>query len=167
MLCQICHVQEASVYLIETVDNTQTTFHICENCAQRRHVGEVLNRSALTLQQLLASVVSLGTALNPVAPTLVCPRCGLTYAQFRETGRLGCSQCYDVFYEALAPLLRQYHQAEEHRGRLDAAAPEAEESSEARGLKEKIKTAVAAEDYELAARLRDQMRLWDKNEGEA
>jgi protein arginine kinase activator len=159
MLCQICHTQEASVYLIESVENTRTTLHICENCAQKRHVGEVLNKSALALQQLLASLSSsVDASLDQKIPEIECPYCGLTYAQVRQTGRLGCEQCYDVFREQLLPLLRQFHQADEHRGRSGMTPDKATESAEIRELREKIQRAVAEENYELAAGLRDALK---------
>jgi protein arginine kinase activator len=82
----------------------------------------------------------------------------LTPDQFRQNGRLGCEHCYDTFKELLLPLVRQFHQAEEHRGRLGQAPAETPESLELRRFKEKIQQAVAAEDYELAARLRDQLQ---------
>jgi protein arginine kinase activator len=144
--------------LIETVENTQTTLHICEHCAQKRHVGDVISRSALTLHQLLASLVQLGDSLDPSVPSIQCPHCQRTYVQFRETGQMGCSHCYDVFREALLPLLRQYHQSEEHKGRrLDLKAG-AVDSEDVKALKDQIRKAVAEEQYELAAQLRDRMR---------
>jgi len=158
MLCQICHTQEASVYLIESVENTRTTLHICESCAQKRHVGEVLNKSALALQQLLASLAGVDATLDQKIPDIECPYCGLTYAQFRQTGRLGCEQCYDVLRDQLLPLLRQFHQADEHRGRSGPLPEETSDSLEIKELKNQIQQAVAQEDYELAARLRDQLK---------
>lgn len=158
MLCQLCHAQEASVYLIESVENTRTTLYICEACAQKRHIGEVLNKSALALQQLLASLFQMDAAWDPKLTEMACPDCGLTAAQLRQTGRLGCEQCYNVFRESLLPLLRSFHQAEEHRGRSGPAPEEIPGAFELKELKEKIRRAVEAEDYELAARLRDQLR---------
>lgn len=158
MLCQLCHVQEASVYLIESVENTRTTLHICESCAQKRHVGEVLNKSALVWQQLLASFSAADAGLDPLRPERSCPYCGLTTTQFRQSGRLGCEQCYDIFRESLLPLVRQFHQADEHRGRSGPTPVETQVSLEIRELREKIQKAVSEEDYELAARLRDQLK---------
>jgi protein arginine kinase activator len=158
MLCQLCHAQEASVYLIEAVENVRTTLHLCEGCAQKRHLGEVLNKSALALQQLLAALPADRAAAGKRTPWQNCPACGLSFDQFRQKGRLGCEQCYDFFREPLLPLLRQFHQAEEHRGRSGPEPAETPDAAETRDLKEKIRRAVAEENYELAARLRDQLK---------
>ena len=158
MLCQICHSQEASVYLIESVENSRTSLHICENCAQKRHVGDVLNKSSLMMQQLLGSLSPLDNAQDRKFTELKCPGCGLTLAAFRQNGRLGCERCYDVFKKPLLPLLRRFHQAEEHRGQSGQAPAESPETLDSRELKEKIRKAVAEEDFELAARLRDQLK---------
>ncbi len=154
MLCQICHAAEATVYLIESVNNKQTTMQICESCAQKRHLGEMLAKPALAIHQLLASILQLGGAAEPAGPELKCPRCGLTFSQFKEVGRFGCPDCYDAFRERLLPLLRQFHQAEEHRGRSAQPVPDASIAA----LREQIRRAVSEENFEKAAKLRDRIK---------
>lgn len=157
MLCQICHAAEATVYLIETVNAKQVSLHICEGCAQKRHLGEIISKPAMAIHELLASILQLGAAPVADAPELKCPQCGLDYVRFTQTGRFGCARCYDAFRERLLPLLRQFHQAEEHRGRRGEAAGRTPGDSAA-AIKERIRLAIEAEDYETAARLRDQAK---------
>ncbi len=153
MLCQVCHAAEATVYLIETVSNRQVTLQICESCAQKKHLGELISKPAMAIHDLLASILQLGSAAELPGSPLTCPRCGLDYARFTQLGRLGCPACYDAFRERLLPLLRQVHQAEEHRGR-----PARPDGASLETLKAGIRRAVAHEDYESAARLRDQLK---------
>ena len=47
-----------------------------------------------------------------------CPRCGLLYSAFKETGRLGCAECYTAFQFQLRPLLRRIHGDTRHRGKV-------------------------------------------------
>jgi len=156
MLCQVCHAAEATVYLIETVNNKHVSLQICESCAQKKHLGELISKPAMAIHELLASILQLGQAAEPAGAALACPRCGLEYVRFTQAGRFGCPACYDAFKERLLPLLRQFHQAEEHRGRT--GRPARPEPQGADHLKDRIRQAVAHEDYETAARLRDQLK---------
>lgn len=159
MLCQLCHQESASVYLIENIEGQQTTMHICEDCAQKKHLGEMLAKPAMAIHELLASILELGsTALSE--KSLRCSQCGMTFKRFREVGRLGCAHCYDVFYENLLPLLRQFHQSEEHRGRKESTVAEEKKNrlEDLNQLKEQLKNAVTNEKYESAAKLRDRIQ---------
>lgn len=163
MLCQICHAEEATVYLIETLNQKQWTMHICENCAQKKNLGEMLSKPALAIHELLASLLHLGSATQQAKEELTCKKCGTTFAQFKQIGRFGCAECYTAFRENLLPLFRQFHQAEEHRGRWSAGA--ASSKQELQELKAQLQKAVAEESFEAAAQLRDRIRRMEKGEG--
>jgi protein arginine kinase activator len=92
-----------------------------------------------------------------------CPHCGITYREFRQKGRLGCPHDYDFFAIELEPLLYNIHGKKEHLGkRPQEGARTAQQQTELVRLKREMQAAVEREDYELAARLRDQIR---KQEG--
>ncbi len=92
-----------------------------------------------------------------VGPT--CPRCGLTYGEFRRVGRLGCGTCYATFEAQLLPLLRRIHGSAEHTGCVPSEiSGDHLRRKEIARLKSELARAVAAEDYELAAELRDTIR---------
>ena len=84
-----------------------------------------------------------------------CPACGLTYAAFKAEGRFGCAHDYDAFREVLEPLLERIHRATEHDGKQPLSLRRAARARNAQGSHE---AAVATEDYEEAARLRDLIR---------
>ena len=87
------------------------------------------------------------------------PVCGFTQADFKKTGRLGCSACYVTFAEGLGSLLKAMHKGTEHVGKLPERAQRAMELSERmRALTENLQKAVAEENYETAASLRDQIK---------
>ena len=93
------------------------------------------------------------------APTQKCPVCGFTQADFKKTGRLGCSVCYATFAEGLNTLLKAMHKGTEHVGKLPQRAHRAVELSDRmRSLTENLQKAVAEENYETAASLRDQIK---------
>jgi protein arginine kinase activator len=85
--------------------------------------------------------------------------CGFTQADFKKTGRLGCSVCYVTFAEGLGSLLKAMHKGTEHVGKLPQRAHLAvERDDRMRALNEDLQKAVADENYESAAALRDQIK---------
>ncbi len=88
-----------------------------------------------------------------------CPRCGLQYSSFKETGRLGCSECYTAFQFQLRPLLRRIHGDTRHRGKTPAhGSAGAERSRQIQRLHDDLQRAVEREEFEKAAQVRDEIR---------
>jgi Uncharacterized protein with conserved CXXC pairs len=85
--------------------------------------------------------------------------CGFSQADFKKTGRLGCSECYGTFAEGLGSLLKAMHKGTEHVGKLPERAQRTMAlNQQMRALKRIWKKAVADENYESAASLRDQIK---------
>ena len=91
-------------------------------------------------------------------PEFDCGHCGIKFMEFRAGGRLGCPQDYRVFSAGLLPLVQRYHGATRHVGK---AARLQEGAGHRLRLRTQLREAIAREDYEQAARLRDQLRLKD------
>ena len=88
-----------------------------------------------------------------------CPRCGLLYSAFRETGRLGCADCYSAFQFQLRPLLRRIHGDTRHRGKVPAHDGEgASRSRQVQRLYDELQRAVDREEFERAAEVRDEIK---------
>ena len=91
---------------------------------------------------------------------------GFTQADFKKTGRLGCSACYEVFSDGLSTMLKNMHKGTAHTGKSPAAFHEIREHSEKmKSLHDRLNQAVAAEEYEQAADLRDQIRRIEAGAG--
>ena len=97
----------------------------------------------------------------------VCDSCGLSFAQFREKSLLGCPQCYEAFESSLAPLLERAHEGGTHHvGKVPHRAGTGEQrQAQLMRMRKQLDEAVADEDYELAARLRDDIRRLEHNAG--
>jgi protein arginine kinase activator len=88
-----------------------------------------------------------------------CPNCGISYREFREAGRFGCSHDYVIFRERLLPLLENIHNDTEHRGKFPKRAPmDSENQYRLIQLRKELTAAVESEKYEEAATLRDQIQ---------
>lgn len=162
MLCDRCGERQASIHLTQIVDNSVTTAHLCEQCAAEQGVKTGGPGASLPLSGFLgstgpgaAAVLAGGTDAGN------CAFCGASLQDFRETGRLGCPDCYTTFAAQLRELLRRIHGASQHVGRLylGTTAPGAAEAAKLLAvLRERLRRAVETENFELAAELRDQIR---------
>lgn len=127
--------------------------NFCETCAQKKGINDP---SGFALAELL---LGLGlTQDETAAEELTCSVCELTQAQFKKTGRLGCSACYDLFIEELLPMLRNMHPSLVHVGKAPRHfVQEQKEKESIQLLQEQLQKAITEEEYENAAQLRDKI----------
>ncbi|WP_310820421.1 UvrB/UvrC motif-containing protein [Stratiformator vulcanicus] len=93
---------------------------------------------------------------------LTCPNCGITFREFREQGRFGCPYDYEAFADRLVPLLENIHGETQHVGKVPARAPlESRRQYELIRLRRDLAVAIDGEDYETAAKIRDDIRRFD------
>jgi len=155
--CDGCGADNPVVHLTEMVKNEMTMLHLCQACAAERG----LETTPAPISPLTDFISKLGgEAPQRSGPQDRCPFCGLTYRDFKELGRLGCSECWTTFQPALEKLLRRIHGSTQHVGKVylppDPTATEMEKRLE--GLRNRLDRAVEGEDFERAAQLRDQIR---------
>ncbi len=166
-LCERCG-KRATVFYKENVNGKTREMHLCADCAAREGVGKEAfhlpgfwDDGFFGVSPLFAGLFGGETASEQRER---CPRCGKSLAAIREDGRFGCSQCYETFGDRvdLKAFTGGYKGAPLTAGGTESAAPaenvaETDEGKLAR-LKEELKQAVAAEAYEKAAALRDEIR---------
>jgi protein arginine kinase activator len=162
MTCQRCQDQ-ATVHLTETVDGRRREVHLCADCARAAGVLPAVpppppGFDAVVQGLILAHV---GELVGELAG-LTCPLCGLKFMEYRAGGRLGCPNDYQVFARGLLPLVQRAHGATRHVGKVARPHPAgAGAAADRLRLRLRLRQAVAAEDYEEAARLRDLLRPKD------
>jgi protein arginine kinase activator len=159
--------------------------YLCESCA--REAAAAIQQHAVVKQVVVAAIQTgpAGRAAEAGGARPVCPHCRTTFNQFKHDGVLGCPMCYEAFEPALGPLIERAHEGGTHHvgkvprrsAALRAAAAAGElgrvEAAPARGasilspqerlqrslaLNKQLQEAVAAEQYERAAKLRDEIR---------
>jgi len=109
--------------------------------------------------------VAVGSAEEARVGRVQCPKCGLVYSNFKETGRLGCSECYPTFRSQLRPLLRRVHGSTKHVGKAPVRdAARVALRREVQRLHEELQKAVEREDFESAADLRDRIKKMEAND---
>ena len=158
MLCENCKERDAVVNLTQVKSGAVTQLHLCEKCAAEQGVETSVAPTKHPLGDFLQAVQQ--QSLTVPGDQGSCHFCGATTRDFRASGRLGCARCYGAFERSLRELLRRLHGNSKHTGRRYAApAPEMLEHANTVGqLRERLRRAIANEQFELAAELRDRLR---------
>ena len=159
MLCDSCKERDAVVHVTQIQGSAVTQLNLCEKCAADRGVDTPSAMPKHPLGEFLHAVQQQVTA--PSADGVKCHFCGMTLREFRSAGRWGCARCYATFEQSMRELLRRVHGSSRHVGR-SYRPPQPESiarSTELTDLREQLRRAVEAEQFELAADLRDKIRV--------
>jgi len=154
MKCDLCD-NEAVVHLTQVVNDEMKEVHLCEEHAKEQGIDI---HSPISITDILMGLG--GPQKNlPGELSLACPRCGMARDEFRKTGRLGCPECYKTFMAELTMAIKAMHHSAQHVGKIPGreGAQTRIKSNLAR-LQKELEAAVAREDYEKAAQLRDQIK---------
>jgi protein arginine kinase activator len=157
--CDHCN-KAATVLVTEIKGGKRVEKHLCENCAAANEGLPV--KAQPPINELLTNFVMAHSGLAREKGA-TCEDCGIAWAEFRQTGLLGCEHDYTLFEKELVPLLQRAHEgATHHIGKEPArggggGAPMKRQAELAK-LRKELAKAVEAEDYERAAKLRDQIR---------
>jgi len=162
MLCDICGKNPATVHLTEIIDDQMNELHLCEECA---HQKSLQMEQQFGLSDLLAGLVEFEKPTNKDAESVAvkCANCGLTYADFKKIGRLGCGECYNAFRKYLGVLLKKIHGSSQHVGKSPLKVTNVlEKKIDLPELRQKLQKAIEMEAFEEAARIRDQIKEIEK-----
>lgn len=160
MNCERCGRREAAVKYIEVEDGVKRTRWLCEVCAAEEG-AQVPDQAepfdALEVPVFLDAEPS-GSRDDPADQLPPCPACGTRFSSLQGQGLLGCSACYEHFRAELNQILRRFHRAATHVGKAPRArGARAERRLRVAQLRGQLDAAVTAEDFETAARLRDEI----------
>jgi len=167
MTCDHCHEREAKVELTQIADGQVNLVHLCERCAAEKGVETAASLQDNTLVKFVGATMGKGTidpALVPGGGRQSCPACGATLQDFLQSGRLGCADCYRTWEGALRDILRKLHGATLHMGERYTERGGAEPTDpveRAADLREQLRLAVETENFELAAEIRDRLRVME------
>ncbi|MBM4188157.1 MAG: hypothetical protein FJ206_12705 [Gemmatimonadetes bacterium] len=159
--CSHCGEAESVIELTQIESGEVNKIPLCAKCAAEKGIQTSGAGADTPLGGLLAALAAAGGQSGPNSQGVaeVCPGCGAGLDDFRQTGRLGCEQCYQTFAEPLRELLRRVHGADHHHGRGPAGTvPGADGADSIPVLKERLRQAIAAEQFERAAEIRDRLR---------
>lgn len=165
MVCQECGNRPATLSFTKVVNGVETEFHICEHCAREKELTIPGTTNGVSNHALFSGVTdvesdnSLSVMNNEPQQAPQCEKCGLTYEEFNKTGRVGCDECYKQFAERLESMLRRNHGTTVHTGKVPKRnADMIHDQHQLEMLKKHLQLLIEQEEYEQAAKIRDQIR---------
>ena len=177
MTCDSCGKKKETVHLTEIVDEQMSEMHLCEECARQKSSQMEQQFGLADLLAGLSDPSKAATASKESEKSVLkCSRCDLLYEDFRKFGRLGCGECYTSFKEHLNGLLRKIHGSNKYLGKTPSQYPANQTQSSPQAatallpsenlpdLKKQLQSAIAAEDFEKAAMIRDKIKNFEKKE---
>lgn len=181
MLCDNCNENEATVHYTEIINGVKNEHHLCGDCAAKLGLTDYMSIPSSEfpfvklLTGLLASSGLIGEEVDNPMLHVKCPQCGMNFQEFTQVGKFGCAECYDVFGPLIEDNMKKLQGSVEHKGKKYRTEDTKQEnvSAEAPGQKEdeaagrldriallnaKLHEAVALENYEDAAKYRDEIK---------
>ncbi|MBR2876844.1 MAG: UvrB/UvrC motif-containing protein [Clostridia bacterium] len=158
MLCQHCQKNEANMHMKRIINGSATEVHLCSDCARSLGYGDSFSGFGLGFSDLFRDLLGKGERTLS-GNALRCSLCGKSFDDIVESGRVGCAECYSTFYDKLLPTLRKIHGKTTHQGKVPSAFENSHKTQQSKveKLKADLKKAVEKEDFETAAKLRDEI----------
>lgn len=169
VLCEECQKESACVHITKIINQQKIEKHLCEQCAQKS--GEMMGKN---INNLISNKFSIHDFLKEMfnytvpdnARTMlepVCSECGLSYSEFSRSGKFGCSACYQAFGGQLEPLIKRMHGTAAHTGKVPKrGGAKFSLQQRIKQLRHDLEQHVNREEYEQAAKLRDEIRALER-----
>ena len=193
MLCQNCGKNEVNFRYTQIINGVKKEMALCDKCAKSLGLENLDFNMPINFSSFLGDFFG-GTESTDFLPsftkttTMQCDNCGTTYDEFIDTGKFGCSNCYDIFADGLDNVLKNIHGSARYVGRRsnlsledrktveeDVQKVKGKKTTEVEKNKEKekqhnskeekikqlnmdLKKAIKEERYEDAAKIRDEIK---------
>lgn len=163
MMCEECGVNPAVFHFVTIRNEERTERNLCPACMakyKKQLPGIDIKNLAGILNHLIDGRRNPGREeVDPETEAITCEQCGMSYGEFRKCGMVGCANCYRAFREPMTALLQRVHGNTQHAGRIPGGVHSGTSiRMNIDRLKQQLAKAVAAEEYEQAAKLRDAIR---------
>lgn len=163
MMCEDCGIRPAKFHLMTIINGERVERNLCPTC-MAKHQKQIPGIDFSNLAGILNSILenkntSEREKQEVELESYTCEQCGMTYAEFQKCGMLGCANCYQAFKAPLTALLQRVHGNTQHAGRIPGGVRSGVSiRMNIDRLKQKLQRAIADEEYEQAAKLRDAIR---------
>jgi protein arginine kinase activator len=165
VLCEECKKNPATVHLTQVCNGQKIENHFCEECASQKN-GFIFDPShKFSVSNLLGSMFGSNYGMQDVSSisqSSKCPNCGTRFIDIKQLGKLGCSECYQVYVQGLDSSLRRIHGNSQHSGKIPIRGGEKVLiKKQIELLKSKLQEAIKEEKYEEAAEIRDSVKAME------
>lgn len=165
MLCQNCQQREANVHITKIINGVKQELHLCEECARENNEFNIniMNpfsfASPMSFQNILEGFFEIMGSPYQIPEPITCPVCHQSFDDFKRTGKMGCANCYRTFNAEITPIIKRVHGNIQHTGKVPKRTGGILKiKRDIERLKEELRIAVMNEEYEKAAKLRDQIK---------
>lgn len=164
MLCDICKVNVANVHFTKIVNGEVDEQHLCESCAKKEKKNFNFDNNYSFEKFFSGLFDNLDDEIPKKSTSVVCSNCGLSFDEFKRVGKFGCPHCYQEFKEGLLTMIKGIHGHEKHRGKIPSKAnTNIRINREIEELTRQLEEAVKKEEFEKAAIIRDEIKIYKKN----
>ncbi len=162
MICQNCNKNEANMHLKRIINGRAAEVHLCSDCARALGYGEAFSGFGFGFGGTLLDILSKSENVS----ALRCHACGKSFEEIASDGKMGCAECYSVFYDKLKPSLNRLHGKTSYVGSKPGSNVETK-NTKLQELKADLENAINEQNFELAATLRDEIKAILQEGGKA
>ena len=175
MKCDNCGKNNANVRYLRNINGVKTEMNLCEDCSKKLGITDIGFNMPIDFSSFLGGFLE--DFENPELLSLIgnrdevkCKGCNSTFENILNTGKFGCPECYETFESEIDEILNKIHGKNRHVGRIGKierakvtekqSEPENKKDNKSKleKLKEKLKELVKEENYEEAAKVRDEIK---------
>lgn len=167
MLCSKCGKREATTHYKQTINGKTIVMNVCSECAEEMGLAQMFHGFGgfnFNIGDVFAGLLgNFSSSSLPAQENTVCPECHSDLRTIINSGKIGCSKCYTTFRNELIPTIEQLHGKVYHQGKLPRSAGEAaRQKAHLSSLKKKLEEAIRTQDFENAAKYRDEIQELEK-----
>ena len=175
MICQNCGKNPATTHIKTIVNGKLAEYDLCSECARAKGYKSFFNFDDMDFDfnNLLGSFIGAPTGRSNAVR---CPKCGASFEEIAESGKIGCAECYNVFRDRLMPTIHRIHGAAKHKGKVPGSnalrivepagkIAVVEEPTPIEKKRAELKESIEKQDFEHAAELRDEIKEMEKGDG--
>lgn len=159
LLCRHCSKKEATTHIRSIIGGETVETHLCSECAAVMGYKEVFPLFAAGLSDFMFGSVTDAAVASLSSKVVRCENCGTSFEEIANSGAPACPECYRTFYDKFLPTLERIHGKTSHIGKVAGGAEEGVKREHRLSLlREQLNAAIDERNFELAARLRDEIR---------
>ncbi len=162
MYCENCGSNVATTYIKRVINGIKTEKHLCSNCASELGFTAQNGNFSNVLTSMFNDMAGIKTS-----DTRRCSCCNSSFSDIAKSGKVGCPNCYNEFLNELLPYIKRIHGNVKHIGKIPNMLPLAvtSEKDKLSILKDELSILVKNEEFEKAAKIRDQIRSIENGGG--
>ena len=162
MKCEKCKKNKANFIYTETINGKKKEIYLCSKCAKELGLDNFDFGLSNFFFDTVNTPAKYAEARHELNENKKCKVCGFSFDDIVNLGKFGCSNCYDTFHDKLDHVFLKMHGSNRYKVNKINIKPEInkEETKEEKinRLEKELKESIEVENYENAAKLRDEIK---------